>query len=36
MGSVKHLDDGVAVRLLMRLAFAVPYVGAVVRIKGVP
>ena len=31
--SVKFLNDGVAVRLIMRLAFAVPYVGAVVRIK---
>lgn len=33
--SVKFLNDGVAVRLILRLAFAMPYVGAVVRIKDV-
>ena len=34
--SVKFLNDGVAVRLTMRLGFAVPYPTAVVRIKDVP
>ena len=32
--SVKFLSDGVAVRLTMRLGFAVPYpLGSVVKIK---